>query len=102
MVFGENSVVLVILVAILERKEFLERHRISTKCDSSRPLKQLWRNLNDEVIGRQSCGQTSMFLPHKFNLHFTSAVAGSALDLMRFLMALHLVVWRKLLFLMLL
>jgi hypothetical protein len=62
-----------------EREEFLERHRISTKFDSSRPLKQLWRNLKDDGIGRQSCGQTAMFSP-EFNLHFTSAAAGSGSD----------------------
>jgi hypothetical protein len=58
-------------------EELLERHRISTKFDSSRPLKQLWRNLKDEGIGRQSCGQTGMFSPDEFNMHFTSAAAGS-------------------------
>jgi hypothetical protein len=56
---------------VADKEEFLERHRISTKFDSSRPLKHLWRNLTDERIERQSCGQTAMFLPDEFNLHFT-------------------------------
>jgi hypothetical protein len=61
-----------------EKEEFLERHRFSTKFDSSRPLKHLWRNLKDEGIGRQACGQTAMFSPNKFNLQFTSTAAGFA------------------------
>jgi hypothetical protein len=36
-------------------------------------LKHLWRNLEDEGIGKQ-------FSPDEFNLHFTSAVAGSGSD----------------------
>jgi hypothetical protein len=40
------------LVAKIE--ELLERHCISTKFESSRPLKHLWRVLNDERIGRHS------------------------------------------------
>jgi hypothetical protein len=56
---------------VAKREEFLERHLISTKFDSSRPLKHLWRNLKDE---------TAMFSPDEFNLHFTSAVAGFGSD----------------------
>jgi hypothetical protein len=48
MVFGEISDL------VAEREEFLERYPISTKFESSRPLKHLWRNLKDEGIRRQS------------------------------------------------
>jgi hypothetical protein len=48
MVFGEISDL------VAEMEEFLERYPIPTKLESSRPLKHLWRNLNDEGIRRQS------------------------------------------------
>jgi hypothetical protein len=37
---------------VAEREELLERHRFSTKFDSSRLLKHIWRVLKDERIGR--------------------------------------------------
>jgi hypothetical protein len=76
--YGDQGLIKGEVMVFGEKEEFLERHRITTKFDSSRPLKHLCRNLKDEGIGRHSCGQTAMFSPNKFNLHFTSTAAGFA------------------------
>jgi hypothetical protein len=79
---------------VVPMEEFLERWRIFSKLDSEGSIKELWRNLKSEWLGKQSS-------PDQFNVHFSSVAAEVRPQVVIF-RGLPLGVWRRTRFLLLL
>jgi hypothetical protein len=61
---------------VVKREEFLERRRISSKFDCEGSIKELWRNMMSEGLGKPFSHDVSFLSPDQFNVHFSSVAAG--------------------------